>query len=154
MHSFKEVKLVDVVAAIRECIETLATQDKLKALGMELKCEFKDVFALIPHLDELPTDGFCCIKLKDTSQSVKMRSYTTPRKYQEAWAILIKQHLDTGCIWPSNSAHASLAFLVPKSDTVVLPQWVNDYLYPEYQHCPWCLPPTTCWWHLSSLCQR
>jgi len=26
-----------------------------------------------------------------------------------------------------NSAHASPAFLVPKSDTMVLPRWVNDY---------------------------
>jgi hypothetical protein len=30
-------------------------------------------------------------------------------------------------IRPSNSEHASLAFLVPKSDTTVLPQWVNNY---------------------------
>jgi hypothetical protein len=54
-------------------------------------------------------------------------SYTTPQKYKEAWSILIKQHLDAGRIRPSNSAHASLAFLVPKSDRLVLPHWVNDY---------------------------
>jgi hypothetical protein len=58
---------------------------------------------------------------------VKTRSYTTPRKYREAWAILIKQHLDAGRIRPSNSEHASPAFLVPKSDAAVLPRWVNDY---------------------------
>ena len=32
-----------------------------------------------------------------------------------------------GRLWPSNSAHASPAFLVPKTDPNVLPQWVNDY---------------------------
>ena len=127
MHSFEVVKLVDIVTVIQERIETLATQDKLKVLGTALKSEFRNVFAPIPHLDELPMDVYCCIKLKDASQSVKTRLYTTPRKYREAWVILIKQHLDAGRIRPSNSAHASLAFLAPKSDATVLPRWVNDY---------------------------
>ena len=127
MHSFEAVKPVDIVAVIRERIETLAAQEKLKVLGIELKSKFRDVFAPIPHLDELPMDVYCHIKLKDASQSVKTRSYTTPRKYREAWVILIKQHLDVGHIWPSNSAHASPAFLVPKSDATVLTRWVNDY---------------------------
>ena len=55
------------------------------------------------------------------------RSYSTPRKYKEAWAILIQQHLDAGRIRPSNSQHASPAFIIPKADMSVLPQWVNDY---------------------------
>ena len=63
MHSFEAVKPVDIVAAIRERIESLAAQDKLKALGTELKSEFRDVFALIPHLNELPTDVYCHIRL-------------------------------------------------------------------------------------------
>jgi len=54
-------------------------------------------------------------------------TYTSPRKFKEAWATLIQQHLDAGRIRPPNSAHASPAFLIPKSDTVVLPRWVNDY---------------------------
>ena len=53
--------------------------------------------------------------------------YRTPQKYCESWATLIQQHLDAGHIRPSNSKHASLAFLVPKSDVTVLPQWVNDH---------------------------
>jgi len=73
------------------------------------------------------TDVYCRIKLKDAYKTVHTHSYSTPRKYKEAWAILIQQHLDAGRIQPSNSAHASPAFLVPKSDTVVLPHWVNDY---------------------------
>ena len=40
---------------------------------------------------------------------------------------MIQQHLDAGRIQPSNSEHASPAFLVPKTDAMVLPCWVNDY---------------------------
>jgi hypothetical protein len=40
---------------------------------------------------------------------------------------LIQQHLDVGCICPSNSAHASLAFIILKTDVTVLPHWVNNY---------------------------
>src|ERR1700735_1675689 len=64
---------------------------------------------------------------RTSKKTVQTHSYSTPRKYKEAWAILIQQHLDAGRIRPSNSAHASPAFLVPKSDTTVLPRWVNDY---------------------------
>jgi hypothetical protein len=43
------------------------------------------------------------------------------------WQTLIQQHLDAGCICPSSSPHASPAFIIPKSDPSVLPQWVNNY---------------------------
>jgi hypothetical protein len=46
-----------------------------------------------------------------------------PWKYKEAWQILIQQHLDAGCIHPSTLP----AFIIPKSNPNVLPQWVNDY---------------------------
>ena len=94
---------------------------------MELKMEFKDIFSPIPHYKDLPTDFYCRIILKDASKTVSTRSYGTPCKYREAWATLIQQHLDVGHIHPSNSEHASPAFLVPKSDPTVLPCWVNDY---------------------------
>src|SRR6202042_770291 len=112
---------------MQEHIEELAATLKLQALGDKLMKQYSDVFAPIPHLDELPTDVYCRIKLKDATQTIKTRSYSCPRKYREAWQILIQQHLDAGRIRPSNSAHASPAFLVPKTDTVVLPRWVNDY---------------------------
>jgi hypothetical protein len=87
-----------------------------------MKTEFKDVFSEIPHIDELPTDIYCWIKLKDMSKTIQTWTYSTPRKYHEAWATLIQQHLDASWIRPSNSSHASPTFLIPKSDTVVLPQ--------------------------------
>ena len=124
---FEQVKPIDKVAAIRERIEILAAQKELQLLGESLKTEFKDVFSEIPHIDELPTDVYCRIKLKDASKSIQTRTYSTPRKYREAWGTLIKQHLDAGRIRPSNSSHASPAFIVPKTDPAVLPRWVNDY---------------------------
>lgn len=53
--------------------------------------------------------------------------YTTPRKYKDAWDVLIKEHLDGDRIRPSNSPYLSAAFLVPKADCTVLPRWVNNY---------------------------
>src|SRR5882762_6165651 len=126
-HKYEPVRQVDAVAAVRVHIETLAAQEQLNHMSNTVKTKYTKVFTLIPHVDELLTDVYCCIKLKDASITVTTRSYTSPRKYKEAWATLIQQHLDAGCIRPSNSAHASPAFLVPKSDPTVLPCWVNDY---------------------------
>ena len=50
-----------------------------------------------------------------------------PQKYHEVWKTLIEQHVKAGQLCPSNSAHASPAFLVPKMDPNNLPHWVNDY---------------------------
>jgi hypothetical protein len=126
-HKFGKVKPVNVVASIRQRIKVVAAQEKLTALGKKVIEIFADIFAPIPHLEELPTDVYCQIHLKDASQSIHTHSYSTPRKYRDAWKTLIQQHLDAGRIQPSNSAHTSPAFLVPKSDQVVLPRWVNDY---------------------------
>jgi hypothetical protein len=121
------VKPVDPICAIKQRIECLAVQVELSKLGDDVKANYADVFATIPHMDELPTDVYCRIQLKDASKTITTRTYSTPRKYKDAWAVLIKQHLDAGRIRPSSSAHASPAFLIPKADKSVLPRWVNDY---------------------------
>jgi hypothetical protein len=126
-HKLEKTAPIDLVAAMRDRIETLNTQEQLDRLSDAVKEKYKDIFSPIPHLDDLPTDVYCRIQLKDATKTFATRSYSTPRKYKEAWSTLIQQHLDAGRIRPSNSAHASPAFLVPKSDTVVLPRWVNDY---------------------------
>jgi hypothetical protein len=137
------VKPINMVATIRKCIESLAAQEKLRSLGKQMVAEFADVFTPIPHLNELPMDVYCCIKLKDPSKTIATRLYSTPRKYREAWQTLIQQHLDAGHIHPSNSSQASLAFIVPKSDPSVLPCWVNDYhalnanTVPDAHPLPW-----------------
>jgi hypothetical protein len=126
-HTFECVKPIDVIAAVRVRVETLAAQEQLDTLSEAVKTKYSKVFNPIPHMDQLPTDVYCHINLKDTSKTITTCTYTSPRKYREAWAELIQQHLDTGRIRPSNSAHTSPAFLVPKSDSGVLPRWVNDY---------------------------
>ena len=124
---FEIVKPVKPLAVLRQRIETLTTLEQLNRLDGAVKTKYSDVFDAIPHLDELPTDIYCRIKLKNPYKTIATRSYSTPHKYKEAWAELIQQHLDAGCIRPSNSAHASPAFTVPKADPLVLPRWVNDY---------------------------
>jgi hypothetical protein len=126
-HSYEPVQKVDVVAAVCVRLETLAAQEQLNWMSDVVKEKYVNVFNPIPHIDELPTNVYCRIKLKDTSKTINTPSYSSPQKYKEAWATLIQQHLDAGRIRPSNSEHASPAFLVPKADPVVLPRWVNDY---------------------------
>jgi hypothetical protein len=126
-NKVEPVRPFDVIAAVRIRVETLAAQEQLDRMSDAVKTKYSKVFNPIPHVDELPTDVYCRIKLKDVNKTFTTRSYSSPRKYKEAWATLIQQHLDAGRIRPSNSAHASPAFLVPKSDTAVLPRWVNNY---------------------------
>jgi len=70
-YKFEEVKPVDVLVVIRERIKILAVQKELERLGIQMKEEFRDIFSKIPHLDDLPTDVFCQIKLKDASKTVQ-----------------------------------------------------------------------------------
>ena len=126
-NQFEILKPIDLVAAVWLHIETLAAQEQLNCLCDAVKKKHKDIFEPIPHLHDLPMDVYCRIQLKDTSKTFITCSYSTLRKYKEAWAMLIQQHLDAGRIRPSNSAHSSPAFLMLKADTTVLPHWVNDY---------------------------
>lgn len=118
---------IDIVASIRERVEVLADEERRRSRESKIIAEFPDVFGDIPHMSELPTDITCKITLKDASRMVQSRSYPSPRKYCEAWDVLIKKHLDAGRIRPSNLQFSSPAFLVPKSDPSALPRWVNDY---------------------------
>jgi hypothetical protein len=126
-HHNEPIKPMDHVAAVRQRIEVLAMQEKLHMMSAKIISEFPDVFSPIPHIDSLPTDVYCCIKLKDPNKLIHTCSYSTLHKYCKAWETLIQQHLDAGRICPSNSAHASPAFMVPKTDPSILPCWVNDY---------------------------
>ena len=120
-HRFEMITPINVTSAIQQRVKVLAAQQELLTLGTKIKEEFQQVFLEFPHIEELLTDVYCRIKLKNASKSMQTCTYNTPCKYHEAWAILIKQHLDVGHIRPLSSQHASLAFLVPKTDMVVLP---------------------------------
>jgi hypothetical protein len=78
-------------------------------------------------VDELPTDVYAEIHLKEANRIFQTRSYSCPRKYRDAWKTLIEDHLSAGRIRPSSSASASPAFIIPKADPDALPRWVNDY---------------------------
>jgi hypothetical protein len=58
-HKLEEVKPIDLIAAVRDRIEALNTQEQLDRLSDAVKEKYKDVFSPIPHIDELPTDVYC-----------------------------------------------------------------------------------------------
>lgn len=79
---------ISPIRAVRTCIETLTAPGALQSLESKLKAEYKDVFEGIPHLNELPDTVYCCIKLKDAEKTITTCSYSTPRKFKEAWLTL------------------------------------------------------------------
>jgi hypothetical protein len=111
----------------REQIEVLAAKEVLKQWEDKLKDEFRIIFEPIPHADELPNDVLAEINIKNAEKTIKSPYYPSPRKYKEAWQILIQQHLDAGRIHPSSSPCTLPAFIVPKANPNVLPWWVNDF---------------------------
>lgn len=126
-QTFEDVKPLDVIGAVRTTIEKLATAEHLTHLGDEIKSEFKQIFEPIPHVTELPTDYYAHIRLKNAEKTIQNRLYPCPRKYRDAWHILLDKHLHAGQIRPSSSATASPSFIIPKADPTALPRWVNDY---------------------------
>ena len=123
----EKVKEFDVVGAVRDHIEFLATKEALQLKEQTLKTKYCEIFEPIPHVNELPYNVVAKIHLKDAERTIKLCSYPSPRKYKDAWQILIQQHLDAGQIRPSSSPCASPAFIVPKANPNVLPWWVNDF---------------------------
>ena len=61
----------NVAGAIRDRIEILATVESLAKRDAEARKEFKQVFEPIPHVNELPTDVYASIKLKDAEKTIK-----------------------------------------------------------------------------------
>ena len=112
---------------IKQRICSIINDDILRERETKLMEKFKSVFEPIPHYNKLPTDIQAEIKLIDPNKPIKSRNYPCPRKYKDAWQILIQQHLTNGIIQHSSSRFASPAFIVPKADPTVLPRWVNDY---------------------------
>jgi hypothetical protein len=124
---FEPVKAVDVIAAVRERVEVLAEWEHYQKLGDDLKAKNRSIYEPIPHVDDFLTDVLCEIKVKDAYRTLSKRNYQSPQKYKDTWQTLIQTHLDAGRIRPSNSPHASPAFLIPKADKTALPRWVNDF---------------------------
>ncbi|KAJ7050610.1 hypothetical protein C8F01DRAFT_1000445, partial [Mycena amicta] len=87
LHYFLPVKPVDIVAAVQQRIQVLAEWERLQIKGDKLKAEFRPIFDPIPHVDDLPTDVYCEITVKDAAKTLSKRTYPSPRKYREAWSV-------------------------------------------------------------------
>ena len=115
------------IALIKQRIEYLATKEQLIKFDNDIKDEYSQIFQPIPHVDMLPEHEPARIHLKDAYKKISTRSYSCPRQYKEAFAILIQQRIDSGFIRPSSSHFVSPSFCVPKKDPKALPRWVCDY---------------------------
>ena len=115
------------IASILHRIKTLDIEASMANMEANLRKTFSKVFEPIPHVDELPLEPLARITLKDAEKMIKTRNYPCPRKWKDAWYVLLQQHLDAGRIRPSHAPAGSGAFIIPKADPTVLPRWVNDY---------------------------
>jgi len=139
---FEISRPINVVTAVKNTIERLASKDKLIKCEEQLKDKFKEIFEPIPHVLMLPTTDLARIQLKDAYKKIATRNYSCPHQYREAFATLIQQRLDSGFIRPSSSANASPSFIIPKAGRTVLPRWVCDYRQLNANTVPdnYCMP--------------
>lgn len=78
------------VLAVRERVEKLAFLQGLEDEDAKLKEQYADRFPDdIPHIDELPTDVYHRIRLKDANLVISRRQYDCPKKYREVWKTLL-----------------------------------------------------------------
>ena len=115
------------IASILHRIKTLDFMSSMDNMETNMRKTFGKVFEPIPHVDDLPLQPLARITLKDANKMITTRNYACPRKWKDAWHVLLQQHLDAGRIRPSHAPAGSAAFIVPKADPTVLPRWVNDY---------------------------
>jgi len=124
-----------IMAAVRDRIEILSHTERLQLLDRKMKTQYADCFPLrLPDtsLDDVPNHIFHRIRLKDPDKITRGRGYSAPKRFLEAWKVLLDEHLAAGRIQPSASEHASPAFCIPKyrngvPDFSIPPRWVNDY---------------------------
>ncbi|KAJ7060419.1 hypothetical protein C8F01DRAFT_1058510, partial [Mycena amicta] len=67
--------------------EELPELERLRQRGEDIKKDYRPIFDPIPHVDDLPTDVYCEITVKDAASTLTRRTYQSPRKYREAWGI-------------------------------------------------------------------
>ncbi|THU85143.1 hypothetical protein K435DRAFT_869578 [Dendrothele bispora CBS 962.96] len=67
LHKSDTVLQVNVASAVKRRLEDLELLARYESLFDGLKSKYADVFSKIPHVDDLPTDITCSIKLKDAN---------------------------------------------------------------------------------------
>jgi hypothetical protein len=129
---FEPVKQVDVIAAVWVRIETLAAQEQLNKLSNAVKAKHKAIFNPTSHINELPTDVYCYIQLKDASKTITTGTYSSLHKYKDVWAnntwmlatsILLILHMHPLPFWMPSLYQGWMTFslIVPKA--VSGPRW-------------------------------
>ncbi|KAG6883543.1 hypothetical protein C0992_008516 [Termitomyces sp. T32_za158] len=105
-----------VMALLRERIETLSLEERLTQEDAEAKQTYQDRFpAELPRTTkDVPNHIFHRIRLKDPSKVMNARGYSAPKKFHEPWKKLLDEHLAAGRLCPSSSEFASPAFCIPK----------------------------------------
>jgi hypothetical protein len=124
---FESTLPLNHIASIRNTIQRLASTQDILDLETKVKNEFKQIFEPIPHINRLPPHEPARIHLKDAYKKISNRTYSCPRQYKDAFALLIQQRLESGFIRPSSSSFASPSFIIPKKDPKAIPRWVCDY---------------------------
>jgi len=74
----EEVKDFDVAGTIHNHLEVLLAQEQLNSWEKKLKNEYKDIFELLPHADELPNELVAEIHIKNAEKTIKSHSYLSP----------------------------------------------------------------------------
>ncbi|RXW11428.1 hypothetical protein EST38_g14427, partial [Candolleomyces aberdarensis] len=115
------------VAAVNKIVRDKAAAIQRAELERQILSEYEDVFSPPSLVDNLPSDVYARIRLKDPNWSMPSCTYSCPRKYRDKWKELIEEHLAVGRIHPSSSPFASPSFVIPKADPTAKPRWVNDY---------------------------
>jgi hypothetical protein len=59
----EDIKPLNVTGLIRDCIEILAFQEKVRKFETKFLSEFHDVFEPLPHVDKLPTNVMAQIRM-------------------------------------------------------------------------------------------
>lgn len=87
------------LAAMRMQIESVTKVKHLGCLNDKMCRRFADHFPEeLPPVEELPTNVYHCFKLWDPNKLIAQWQYSCPRKYSEAWSVLLHQHLEVGHI--------------------------------------------------------
>ena len=71
----QEFVAVNFIAAVKGKLESLELLQKYNTLEEKLKAEFGKTFEPIPHVDELPDNVYCQIKLRDAMKTISKRTY-------------------------------------------------------------------------------
>ncbi|TFK79084.1 hypothetical protein K466DRAFT_506169 [Polyporus arcularius HHB13444] len=84
-HTSTQTSPATIAASVRSCVELLAFVASLKDEDLAFKTRYSDCFPDdIPHLDNLTTNAYHEINLKDANMTIVRRQYDCPRKYREA----------------------------------------------------------------------